>query len=144
MAANFGSDPWLDARLRNVPLPIGMLGRLSQLANPPDEQLDAAVRDVPLPDGLAERLQQIAEMPRWQSWLPEPLRRSRGIGAGRFAAVSRRNGLLDGCRTILRPAHSVRCGLPNWLPAIRLHRNRPQPKKLRTTEFLIRRFHLAR
>ncbi len=76
MAANFGSDPWLDARLRNVPLPIGMLGRLSQLTNPPDDQLDAAVRDVPLPAGLAERLQTIPAEPRgvWphlQTWLPE-------------------------------------------------------------------------
>ena len=56
MSAHFGSDPWLDARLRNVPLPVGMLQRLSELANPADEELDAALRDVPLPAGLCQRL----------------------------------------------------------------------------------------
>ncbi len=71
MSANFGSDPWLDARLRNVPLPVGMLARLSQVGVPTDEQLDAVVRDVPLPDGFCQRLQQIADLPQRRfDWAP--------------------------------------------------------------------------
>ena len=31
MSVPYGSDPWLDARLRNVPLPPGMLARLNQV-----------------------------------------------------------------------------------------------------------------
>jgi Ca-activated chloride channel family protein len=54
------SDPWLDAKLRNVPLPVGLLSRLGSLADAPQEQLEAALRDVPLPAGLLDRLQQIA------------------------------------------------------------------------------------
>src|ERR1700722_18541793 len=64
MAANFGSDPWLDARLRNVPLPVGMLARLSQVGSPSDEQLDAVIRDVPVPEGLCQRLLQITDEPQ--------------------------------------------------------------------------------
>ncbi len=71
MAANFGSDPWLDARLRNVPLPVGMLARLSQVGSPSDEQLDAAVRDVPVPEGFCQRLLQITEQPQSRfDWTP--------------------------------------------------------------------------
>ena len=70
MAANFGSDPWLDARLRNVPLPVGMLARLSQAGSPTDEQLDTVVRDVPVPEGLCLRLQQITDLPQRRiDWL---------------------------------------------------------------------------
>ena len=55
MSAEFGSDPWLDARLRDVPLPPGMLARLEQIAATSDDQLDAMVRDVPAAAGLARR-----------------------------------------------------------------------------------------
>jgi Ca-activated chloride channel homolog len=64
MAANFGSDPWVDARLRNVPLPVGMLSRLSQIGNPSNDDVDAALREVPLPAGMLDRLQRIARTPR--------------------------------------------------------------------------------
>ena len=102
MAANFGSDPWLDARLRNVPLPIGMLGRLSQVANVSDEQLDAAVREVPVPDELGERLQLIAEMPRWQRLGARAARRPLAIGAGRFAADGYCYWIFRAGRTLFR------------------------------------------
>src|SRR5581483_3215761 len=49
MAANFGSDPWLDARLRNVPLPVGMLQRLSQIANPSEQPAAGAAADSTVP-----------------------------------------------------------------------------------------------
>lgn len=90
MSVPFGSDPWLDARLRNVPLPAGMLARLNQLAkeaaedsgstegpriyrpNQPvplgpgitDAQMDASLREVPVPAGLCQRLERIALEPR--------------------------------------------------------------------------------
>ncbi len=87
MSAHFGSDPWLDARLRNVPLPAGMLQRLSQIGNPTDEQLDAAICDVPLPPGLGERLCLIAQSPeRRFGWLPVDWLPQSVDNAGRSAA----------------------------------------------------------
>ncbi len=59
-----GFDPWLDARLRNVPLPVNFLARLEQIGNAETQQIDRALRDVPLPDGLLERLRLISRQPR--------------------------------------------------------------------------------
>ncbi len=42
MSVPYGSDPWLDARLRNVPLPAGMLARLNQLAKDPGDDATKA------------------------------------------------------------------------------------------------------
>ncbi|HTU25334.1 MAG TPA: von Willebrand factor type A domain-containing protein [Pirellulales bacterium] len=56
MSAEFGSDPWLDARLRDVPLPPGMLARLEQIASTSDEELDEIVRNVPVPADLVSRV----------------------------------------------------------------------------------------
>lgn len=90
MSVPFGSDPWLDARLRNVPLPAGMLARLNQLGkdaaesqesadgprifrpNQPvplgpgisDAQMDAVLQEVPVPAGLCQRLERISLEPR--------------------------------------------------------------------------------
>jgi Ca-activated chloride channel family protein len=87
MTAPFGSDPWLDARLRNVPLPAGMLARLKQLGRATDEsadasaspklfrpnqpvpigpsitddQMDALLGDVELPPELEKRLRRISQ-----------------------------------------------------------------------------------
>lgn len=83
------SDSLLDAQLRDVPLPGGLLVRLKQVGIPSDEQLDQQLRsvdvppemvprvqqsvaddmldqalcDVPLPWGLVARLQMIARLP---------------------------------------------------------------------------------
>lgn len=87
MSAPFGSDPWLDARLRNVPLPEGILVRLKRLGKAPeepaegtsgprlfrpnhpvplgpsitDEQIDALVGDIEIPTGLDKRLRRISQ-----------------------------------------------------------------------------------
>jgi len=71
----FGSDPWLDAKLRNVPLPVGFLARLGKVADSSgrfgtdkfstDEQVDAAIADVSVPPGLMERLYRISDEPRY-------------------------------------------------------------------------------
>ena len=58
------SDPWLDARLRNVPLPLDFLARLEQIADPEIARMDRALMDVPLPDGFLERLSDISRAPR--------------------------------------------------------------------------------
>src|SRR5690348_17142291 len=80
---SFGSDPWLDAKLRNVPLPVGLVQRLNQISaegadrrSPEvqpapdtaggvrDVQLDAALNDVTLPAGFMRRLRAIGRTPR--------------------------------------------------------------------------------
>jgi hypothetical protein len=48
-------DPKLEAALRAVPLPEGLLARLRQAALAEDEGLDAALREIPLPPGLLRR-----------------------------------------------------------------------------------------
>jgi Ca-activated chloride channel homolog len=53
------SDPQLDAALRNVPLPEGLLDRLRAVALTDDDDIDAAVRDVPVPRGLLKSLRYI-------------------------------------------------------------------------------------
>jgi hypothetical protein len=55
------SDAWLDAELRDVPLPAGLLERLEQIAAISDEELDAALRDVPVPSHLAATLERIGQ-----------------------------------------------------------------------------------
>jgi hypothetical protein len=103
MAAPFGSDPWLDARLRNVSLPPGMLARLKQLGQMPDEtastpagptlfrpnqpvpigpsisddQIDALLGDVLVPPQLEKRLYRISLE-----------RRLRGGGRGMLAMAA--------------------------------------------------------
>jgi len=64
MSAEFGSDPWLDARLRDVPLPPGMMARLEQIAATSDDELDAIVRNVPVPSDLSMRLSRISRVRR--------------------------------------------------------------------------------
>ncbi len=53
---DYPTDAWLDARLREVPVPQGLLDRLVRVAAPDDHELDARLRDVPLPEGLLRRL----------------------------------------------------------------------------------------
>jgi Ca-activated chloride channel family protein len=52
-------DPKLDARLRAVPLPEGLIQRLRQVALADDDGLDAALTELPLPAGLLGRLRGI-------------------------------------------------------------------------------------
>ena len=52
-------DPNLDAQLRAVPLPEGLVERLRQTALADDDGLDAALRELPLPAGLLDRLRGI-------------------------------------------------------------------------------------
>ena len=52
-------DSKLDARLRAVPLPEGLIQRLRQTALADDDGLDAALGELPLPAGLVERLRSI-------------------------------------------------------------------------------------
>jgi len=54
------ADFKLDARLRDVPVPDGLLDRLMCLPLASDEGIDEVVRDVAVPAGLIERLQAIA------------------------------------------------------------------------------------
>ncbi len=72
-ASDSRSDAWLDAELRNVPIPPGLLGRLRQTAQQTvemsDEELDAALRDVPMPPQLRRRLEQMGRrMTQW-TWI---------------------------------------------------------------------------
>ena len=67
------SDAWLDAELRDVPLPPGLLDRLRQTARETvqlsDENLDAALRDVSMPLELHRRLEQMGRrMGQW-TWI---------------------------------------------------------------------------
>jgi Ca-activated chloride channel family protein len=58
------SDPWLDARLRNVPLPLDFLARLEQIADPEIERMERALVDVPLPEGFLDRLRDVSQQPQ--------------------------------------------------------------------------------
>ncbi len=51
-----GQYPWIDAQLRGVPVPDGLVKRLREVALADDAGLDDALRGVPLPSGLPERL----------------------------------------------------------------------------------------
>jgi len=50
-------DAGLDAALREVPVPAGLLSSLRSIVLADDEGLDEAIRDVPVPRKMAERLQ---------------------------------------------------------------------------------------
>ena len=54
------TDQELDARLRRVPIPEGLLGRLEAIANG-QEQLDQRLNEVDVPHGLLERLKRIPQ-----------------------------------------------------------------------------------
>jgi len=54
-------EAWLDAELRDVPLPAGLLARLQKVAELSDEELDADLQAVAIPAGLARRLERIGE-----------------------------------------------------------------------------------
>lgn len=68
---DFGFDEWLDAQLRNVPVPRDLHARLSATRRPSDEELDAALCDVPVPPHLERHLRRIAQHNRrisvWRS-----------------------------------------------------------------------------
>src|SRR5688572_4636756 len=52
-------DPNLDALLRDVPLPSGLVARVQGSIGPSDEELDAALRQVMIPVGLVRDLRAI-------------------------------------------------------------------------------------
>jgi Ca-activated chloride channel family protein len=69
---DFGFDDWMDAELRNVPVPPDLAARLSAsrpAPNPSDEALDAALRNVPVPPDLGRRLRRIARQDPWPLFL---------------------------------------------------------------------------
>jgi hypothetical protein len=55
-------DSWLDAELRNVSVPAGLLERLRQGVALRDDELEAALRDVPIPAGLYRKLTGITDV----------------------------------------------------------------------------------
>lgn len=68
-----GYDKWMDAQLRNVPLPPDLLIRLAKSTGNEDDlnaRMDAVINDVPVPPGLEDRLRRIARrrtgVPLWQ------------------------------------------------------------------------------
>ena len=72
-ASDSHSDAWLDAELRDVPVPPGLLDRLRQNARETvelsDEDLDAALRDVSMPLELHRRLELMGRrMGQW-TWI---------------------------------------------------------------------------
>lgn len=52
-------DPQLDAQLRDVPLPRGLVARLKSSLVPTDEQLDVRLREVELPAAILSQLREI-------------------------------------------------------------------------------------
>jgi len=56
-----GSNRWLHAEIRRVPLPAGLLARLRRIARVSDERFDAELRNVPVPDGLIAGLRGIVD-----------------------------------------------------------------------------------
>ncbi len=77
---NFGSDSWIDAQLRNVPVPPDLLSRLAGTGaasepNGADARLDAVLRNVSVPPYLEARLLRIARQ------RPRPLWRRFGLAA---------------------------------------------------------------
>ncbi len=52
-------DPNLDAQLRAVPLPAGLVERLRQIALADDQDFDLALREVRVPAGLLDRLRSL-------------------------------------------------------------------------------------
>ena len=62
-SADSDFDAWLDDRLRAVPVPAGMCGRLREIAIADDGDLDTLVRDVPVPSELQRKLERIGREP---------------------------------------------------------------------------------
>ena len=54
-------DAWLDNRLRDVPVPGGMLARLRDVRNWDDQHVDTALSEVPIPAGFRDRLRSATE-----------------------------------------------------------------------------------
>jgi hypothetical protein len=82
MSSDFGSDPWIDARLRDVPIPPGVLARVEKIAATSDEQLDLAIRQVELPPDLLARLDRIPRLgPRRIPWRELSLAATLLVGA---------------------------------------------------------------
>jgi Ca-activated chloride channel family protein len=71
---DFGFDDWIDAQLRNVPLPPNLLARLAESGPGPsklDAEIDAALCDVPVPPHLESRLRRITRRngpPFWRKF----------------------------------------------------------------------------
>src|SRR5262245_47466367 len=65
----FGFDDWMDAQLRQVPLPRTLLARLRNNTGPSaaDEKMGILLRNVAVPIDLESRLMQIAQAPSF-SW----------------------------------------------------------------------------
>ena len=63
-------ESWLDAELRRVAPPAGLVGRLQQIPVADDEVLDDLLRETPLPTGLIGRLRKIpvTTVPRERRW----------------------------------------------------------------------------
>ena len=83
---NFGSDNWIDAQLRNVPVPPDLLSRLAGTGaasepNGADARLDAVLRNVSVPPYLEARLLRIARR------RPRPLWRRFGLAASIFLVL---------------------------------------------------------
>ena len=60
MSDSHPHDSAIDAQLRAVPLPEGMLARLQQITALTDEQIDFELRDVPVPVTVVSRLSEVA------------------------------------------------------------------------------------
>lgn len=59
-------DDWLDAQLKAVSLPEGLMDRLRQIPLTDSQLLDGLVREVPIPEGLLRRLRRVPFEPSWQ------------------------------------------------------------------------------
>jgi Mg-chelatase subunit ChlD len=81
----FSFDDWIDAQLRNVPLPPRLLERLAADGTaraPDDAELDAALCDVPVPVDLPMRLRRIARRRR-----STPMWRQVALAASLFLVI---------------------------------------------------------
>ena len=83
---DFDFDDWVDAQLRNVPVPPDLHARLKAIRPArelSDEQLDEGLRAVPVPPGLGGRLRAIARRGRRRSiWAALSLAASLLVAAG--------------------------------------------------------------
>ncbi|MEQ8787475.1 MAG: DUF3520 domain-containing protein [Pirellulaceae bacterium] len=126
----------IDARLRDVPLPEGLLDRLRGAIVPDDAEVDRRLRDVAAPVGLADRIvamiddevlvERLAEVPLPESLMPRlrvlpQLRRRSRLGSFALAAslmialCAAWLGVLGGVAARMRPAEQVAQG-PFVLP----------------------------
>ncbi len=60
-------DAWLEAQLKAVPLPEGLLERLRQIPLQADEGVDALLREVSIPEGLLARLRRLPIQRCWEN-----------------------------------------------------------------------------